>query len=295
MTGDTLITAAAAQAAAAAHEAGVVVRQVTDISELASVEQLYDEIWGPGGNPPVNTEMLRAFSKAGNYVAGAFAGDGLAGGDLAGACVGFFSAPAAGVLHSHIAGVAGRMAGRHVGYALKLDQRAWSLAGGIRAIEWTFDPLVARNAYFNIVKLAGRPAEYLPNFYGGMRDAINANDDSDRLLLRWDLTEQRVADACSRRREQTSAAALQAGGAACGLSRGAHGEPVPGRSDAPVVLVAVPRDIEQLRATDTGLAKDWRFAVRDVLGALMSDGALITGFDRDGWYVVQRTERSSPR
>ncbi len=56
---------------------------------------------------------------------------------------------------------------------MKLHQRAWAIARGIPVIEWTFDPLVARNAYFNIRKLGAMPVEYLPNFYGIMGDGIN--------------------------------------------------------------------------------------------------------------------------
>ncbi len=52
---------------------------------------------------------------------------------------------------------------------------------------WTFDPLVRRNAWFNIAVLGAEVAEYLPSFYGSMTDAINAGDESDRLLVAWDV------------------------------------------------------------------------------------------------------------
>ena len=52
---------------------------------------------------------------------------------------------------------------------------------------WTFDPLVRRNAWFNIAVLGAEVREYLPSFYGSMTDAINAGDDSDRLLVTWDV------------------------------------------------------------------------------------------------------------
>ena len=145
---------AAVQAAdAAARAAGVQVREISALTELEAVYRLYADIWRPDPkNPPVTSELLRAFSKAGNYVAGAFDGD-----VLVGACVGFFGAPADEALHSHIAGVSGAARGRNVGFALKVHQRAWSLLRGVSAVAWTFDPLVRRNAYFNLVKLAARP------------------------------------------------------------------------------------------------------------------------------------------
>ena len=110
--------------------------------------------------------VLRAFSKVGNYVGGAFDG-----GHLVGACVGFFAAPSEDSLHSHIAGVAPSSLGRSVGFALKVHQRSWAMLRGVSEIAWTFDPLVGRNAHFNLAKLAARPVEYLPNFYGTMLDS----------------------------------------------------------------------------------------------------------------------------
>ncbi|GAA4369643.1 hypothetical protein GCM10023146_16710 [Nocardioides caricicola] len=276
----------AVQAAdAAALAAGVSVREVTDLAELNAVVHLYATIWGRGGNPPVSIELLRAFSKAGNYVGGAFDEDGT----MVGACVGFFHAPSEDALHSHIAGVSSRGMGRHVGFALKLHQRAWALLRGVSEIAWTFDPLVSRNAYFNIVKLGARPAEYLPNFYGPMLDSINGDDDSDRLLIKWRLLDPAVVLACDGGGTAAHVADELAAGGAVALGASADGRPVPGRLDAATSLVAVPPDIAALRLSDPALAQQWRIAVRDVLAELVADGARISGFDRDGWYVVRRT------
>lgn len=276
----------AVQAAdAAALAADVSVREVTDLADMTAVVQLFATIWGRGGNPPVSVELLRAFTKAGNYVGGAYDADGA----LVGACVGFFHAPAEDALHSHIAGVSPAVTGRHVGFALKLHQRAWALLRGVSEIAWTFDPLVGRNAYFNLVKLGAEPAEYLPNFYGPMLDTINGEDDSDRLLIRWRLLDPAVVVACDGGSTRAIAADELAAGAVVALGTSGAGAPAPGRLDGVTSLVAVPRDIAALRATDPALAQQWRVAVRDVLMALVADGARITGFDRDGWYVVRRT------
>jgi len=274
----------AVQAAdAAALTAGVSVRELTDLADLTEVVRLYASIWGRAENPPMSLELLRAFTKAGNYVGGAFDGD-----RLVGACVGFFHAPTEDALHSHIAGVAPDLAGRHVGFALKLHQRAWAMLRGVGEIAWTFDPLVSRNAYFNLVKLAGRPVEYLPNFYGAMLDTINGDDDSDRLLVRWRLRDPEVVAACAGRPSGARYGEEVAAGAVVALGVGADGGPLPGRLDGRVLLVAVPGDIAALRAVDPDLARRWRAAVRDALTALVSDGARVTGFDRAGWYVVRR-------
>jgi predicted GNAT superfamily acetyltransferase len=210
------------------------------------------------------------------------------GGRLVGACVGFFHAPTEGAVHSHIAGVGPGLNGRHVGFALKLHQRAWALRHGVSEIAWTFDPLVSRNAYFNLVKLGAQPTEYLPNFYGPMLDAINGDDDTDRLLVRWRLRSAEVVAATSGHHTPASVTEELAAGATVGLGISDEGAPVPGDLDRATVLVAVPPDIGELRSTDPALAARWRIALREALCALMTDGGRIDGFDRSGWYVIRR-------
>jgi predicted GNAT superfamily acetyltransferase len=282
-TMDTCLDQAVQAADAAALAAGVTVRELTDIADLEAVVRLYASIWGRDVNPPVTLELLRAFTKAGNYVGGAFDAD-----QLVGACVGFFHAPAEDALHSHIAGVSERVTGRHVGFALKLHQRAWALGRGVCYIAWTFDPLVSRNAYFNLAKLSARSVEYLPNFYGIMRDTINGADDSDRLFVKWRLRDPDVVAACAGRSRPPLVAEQMAAGVSVALGVDERGAPVRGQLDGATVLVAVPSDIGALRTSDPALAAQWRVAVREVLLALEADGGRIDGFDRAGWYVVRR-------
>ncbi|GAB1513463.1 GNAT family N-acetyltransferase [Actinophytocola sp. KF-1] len=271
---DAVTEVSTAPADAAALAAGVVVRELTTIDEFTAVCGLFQEIWRPDpASPLVTTELLRALTKAGNYLAGAFDAGG-----LVGACVGFFGAPADGTMHSHIAGVSVRAEGRSVGYALKLHQRAWALRRGVTEIAWTFDPLVARNAWFNLGKLGARATEYLPNFYGGMHDVVNGGDDTDRLLVRWNLHHRGGFTGVP-------------GHAVVALGRTADGAPETGVTVGEALLVAVPPDIAGMRAADPPRAREWRVAVRDVLGGLLADGWRIAGFDRAGWYVVTREGR----
>lgn len=246
------------------------VRQLTEHKELQAAQRLYESIWR-SATPPVTAELMRALVKSGNYVAGAFDGE-----DLVGACAAFCSPPSDRTLHSHIAGVAAGMRGRDIGYALKMDQREWALARGIEAITWTFDPLVRRNAHFNIAKLGADVTEYVPDLYGHMSDEINGGAESDRLLVTWNL----------------AAGAPRVGGATgvVGLGISADGLPEPGTTAGHTVLVAVPPDIEALRSANPAAATEWRHAVRDVLGGLLAAGGRVTGFDRSGCYVVERNE-----
>lgn len=277
------VSRAGEAARAAAECAGVVIRCLTAHAELVAVEQLFAGIWRRDTSPPVSVELVRALAKAGNYVSGAFDGE-----DLVGGCVGFFAAPAEGAMHSHIAGVSSSTRNRHVGYAMKLHQRAWALEHGVSVISWTFDPLVSRNAHFNITKLAAEPVEYLPNFYGAMTDAINGGDDSDRVLVRWMLDRPEVTAVLAGRRTPVDAAVERSRGAVVALGSSPDGAPVLGALDAPRSLVAVPSDIEGMRLAQPGLARQWRVAVRQALHSQLADGARVTGFDRAGWYVLQR-------
>ncbi|MFO7250826.1 MAG: GNAT family N-acetyltransferase [Actinomycetes bacterium] len=253
----------------------ITVRELHEIEELRQVVRLFGGIWGTDP-PPVTIELLRALAHAGNYVAGAFDGD-----RLVGASVAFLGAPPGQVLHSHITGA--EAAGHGVGLALKRHQRQWALLRGITRITWTFDPLVRRNAHFNLVKLGARPEEYLPGFYGPMEDVINAGDESDRVLAVWRLDAPHVVAAARGepypvRVPPDAAVALEP----------VAGRPVAHRADAAVLLVGVPPDIETMRRTDPAAALEWRRALRETLGGLLAAGARVTGFHDKAYYVVER-------
>ncbi|MEU4226150.1 GNAT family N-acetyltransferase [Nonomuraea sp. NPDC026600] len=255
----------AAAAREAAEKTGVTIRELREVHEFEDVYRLYDDIWHPDPrNAPVPVELMIAFAHAGGYVAGAYEGD-----RLVGASVGFRAADR--TLHSHVTGAA---IGRGIGYALKLHQRAWCLERGLVRVTWTFDPLVRRNARFNLVKLGARPERYLEDFYGVMADAINEGDASDRLLAVWRLTEP----------PPEAAAGPYTWGVDVDGAR-----PVVGRTDGVVVLVETPYDIETLRREDPEAARAWRLVVREVLGGLMGSGARVTGFTEDGEYVLEKS------
>ncbi|MFD1939943.1 MULTISPECIES: GNAT family N-acetyltransferase [Nonomuraea] len=240
------------------------IRELHTHEEFDEAFAVFTGIWGfDQGNQPINPELMRALSHAGNYVAGAYEGE-----RMVGASVGFFAE--GGALHSHITGA---LIGRGIGFELKRHQREWALARGIDRVTWTYDPLVRRNAHFNLAKLGARPEEYLPSFYGVMGDAVNRGDESDRLLAVWRLSEPDAPYTLE--------------GAEVGLKE-EDGRPVAVDTDAKVLLVAVPADVETLRRRDPGTAKAWRYAVRDVLGGLLEDGAQVTGFHAKSHYVVER-------
>lgn len=235
--------------------AALQVRVLHEIPELASVDQLFVEVWGRGV-PVLGAELLRAISHAGGYVSGAYLGDRLVGASAA--FLGRHGSQLA--LHSHATGVSPAARGLQVGRALKLHQRHWARAQGIEVITWTFDPLVRRNAWFNLALLGARPAEYLVDFYGPMSDAINAGDESDRLLVAWEVRgsgagESEVADRTAPEEE--------------GLIR-----------------IPTPPDIESMRHADPAAARQWRHRLRADLHDHVQEHRVV-GFAREGDYLVR--------
>ena len=251
-------------------------RALDDLRELA---ELFAAVWGRPGEPPISSDILRAMSHSGNYIAGTRSE-----GRLIGGIVGWLGGdpPHHLHMHSHILGVVPGAEARGLGFALKQHQRMWCLERGVGAVEWTFDPLVRRNAYFNLTKLGAEASRYLVDFYGPMADGINAGDESDRILIRWDLRSEKARRAA----EGAPVEPLVEADAPRMLAAGADGEPVVHGLQGPSALVHVPDDIVALRRRDPELARRWRRAVRAALGDAMSGGYRVTAVTRDGWYVL---------
>ncbi len=187
-----LAAAAARHAAAAAERSRVVITEVDDIPRIEAACALLTRIWGnPPERPVIDAHMVRAFALSGEQVLCAYeAGHAGEADHVVGASIAWFGHDEAGEnLHSHVTGVDPSLQGRSIGFALKLCQRAWALERGITAVRWTFDPLMRRNAYFNLCKLGASAERYHVDLYGAMTDATNAGDESDRFEVCWRLTE----------------------------------------------------------------------------------------------------------
>jgi predicted GNAT superfamily acetyltransferase len=290
----------------AARRAGAEVAELHDISELNEAAELFVEVWQtPGGEAPATPALLRALAYSGNYVSGARRD-----GRMVGASVGFVHPHQGAIgLHSHITGVRETAQGGSVGFALKQHQRAWALDREIDSISWTFDPLVRRNAFFNLVKLGAEIVDYLPDFYGPMADGINVGDESDRCLVSWPLASERAVAASHGRGAEPDVGALREQGAAVllGFGREAAGKgeaigppgevdlsPLEGGAPAPgALLVGVPEDVVAIRVGDRELAARWRRSVRAAMGGALARGFAATGITRSGWYVLERSRQES--
>lgn len=264
-------------ALAAAVTAGVTVRDLA-AEDMADASALLADVWRLGPREsPLEPGLLVAMAFAGNHVSGAFDADGA----MVGVCAGFFGTPLGGLLHSHIAAVRPG-GGRGTGTALKLHQRAWCADRDIGVIAWTYDPLIARNAWFNLGRLGAHVEAYLVDFYGPMDDGLNAGEESDRLLVHWPVAPAEVAPP-------------ETDGAHAALTVGADGRPVAATelpAGTETVTLAVPHDVEALRTGarpgDRETASAWRGAFREVYADLHAQGWRVRGFVRGGQYVLDR-------
>jgi len=247
------------------------------------------QVWGgDDGQKPLPAELAWVFAHSGNYVSLARVD-----GAVVGAAIGFRAVDDDGPhLHSHIAGVLPGHRGANVGYGLKQHQRHWALDAGLDRITWTFDPLVSRNAYFNIVKLGADITSHHVDFYGRMDDGINNGDESDRCVVTWHLAGAKAALAAAGGVPSVDLAAARATGGREVLRVAADGgpalEPLGPVTPADCLLVQLPGDIVEVRQGDPALGSAWRHALRAVLVPAFAAGLTITGVTKDSWYVVSR-------
>jgi predicted GNAT superfamily acetyltransferase len=248
---DAALEAAWSVAREAASRAGVEIRELQS-SEIAIAQEVIGAVWGPQQIPQSN--LLRAFAHAGSTLLGAELGD-----RPVGTTLGFLGWEGGLHLHSHMTAVIPTHLSSGVGYALKLWQRAVCLREGIGEIRWTYDPLVARNAQFNLVKLGAVVMAMHPNFYGSMDDMVNAGEESDRFEVSWRTDSPRVLAALG-------------------------GSPL--RPTGVVRSHAIPPDYTTLSRTDPAAARAARTAARDALLAAERDGLAIEW--EDGAYRFTR-------
>jgi predicted GNAT superfamily acetyltransferase len=244
----------------ATPDSAVEIRLLTDADDMVMIGEVFQQVWG-SMTELVRIEMLMAVSHSGGYVVGAFDtsrhSDSHPNGQILGASVALLAThhgkPA---LHSHVTGILPGARSTGLGRAMKLHQQSWARARGIEWIVWTFDPLVRRNAWFNIAILGAEVHEYLPRFYGTMTDAINAGDESDRLLVAWST----ATDPAAPLRDGTGGAAHS--------------------------FIPTPNDIVALRRTDPAAVATWRASSREALTTALDSGRQVVGFTRNGEYVI---------
>ncbi len=164
------------------------IRRCDTLAEFDRCVELQRLVWGFADVDLVPSALFVVAAHTGGHVFGAYNGEEM---------IGFVMAFAGyrenqPLLHSHMAAVLPAYQSSGVGRRLKLRQREDALARGIRLVEWTFDPLEIRNAYFNLERLGAIARHYLPNVYGQTTSPLHAVLPTDRLLAEWWLDTERV-------------------------------------------------------------------------------------------------------
>jgi len=227
--------------------------QLTSLSNLHNARGIFDLTWSMEIGTEITPNLLQAMVHSGSYLSGAFIDNKIVGAAFA------FPATNDGLhLHSHMTAVLEEYRDQGVGYALKIDQWNWAKKQNYSHLSWTFDPLVRRNAKLNIVKLGVDISAYYPNFYGEMPDALNAGDESDRLMVAWstDIDEPKARQLI------------------------AHPKP----DD---ILIEIPDDIVAIRSKDQSESMKWRRQVRDQFLAAFEKNGKVVGFSTHNEYVVR--------
>lgn len=253
---------------------GIVLRTLTTNDEYDEAVVLQDEIWGAGFTDRVPASILRVAQKVGGVTAAAFDAQGR----MLGFVFGLTGLRDGRPVHwSDMLAVREDARGKQLGEKLKNYQRDLVRAVGVETMFWTFDPLVARNAHFNLNRLGARIAEYIPNFYGSNTGSIlHGALPTDRFVAEWHFAAaNRQARDAAPPREQSAADVARTAVVENGRVRVV--EPLP---KATRVLVPVPRDIEALLGANQDAALAWRLATREAIMHYLALGYQVTAFDR---------------
>jgi predicted GNAT superfamily acetyltransferase len=160
----------------------IAIRKLSRIGEFEEAVAVQAEVWGFDPLNLVPGQFFVVADIVGGQVLGAFEGSRM---------IGFLlSVPGLkpgnrGFLHSHMLAVLPPYRNQGIGRLLKLAQREDALARGIDLVEWTFDPLELKNAFFNIEKLGAIARRYVVNQYGMTTSHLHSGLPTDRLVAEW--------------------------------------------------------------------------------------------------------------
>jgi predicted GNAT superfamily acetyltransferase len=239
----------------------IAVRPLSTLAEFSNALRLQQCIWGFTDIEVFPLRFYIVVNKIGGLVLGAFDDATFDEAEMVG-----FSLAMPGIKpdghaywHSHMLAVLPAYRNSGVGRRLKLEQRAEAQARGIDLIEWTFDPLNLKNAYFNIERLGAIVRRYVENQYGESSSPLDQGMRTDRCVAEWWIP-----------------------GAAGEASR-----PVRAIEER----IAVPVGIDHMRREDPERAGEIQRANAARFQACFENGLAVIGFERsevEGVYLLGR-------
>ncbi len=239
------------------------IRQLTTNPEFADAVKLQKAIWGFDDADLLPVRLFVTASKIGGHSFGAYDGE-----RMVGFCIAIpgIKPGAKSYLHSHMLGVAKGYRDAGLGRRLKLAQRDDAIRQGIDLIEWTFDPLEIKNAFFNIERLGAVVRRFVLNQYGTTSSPLNAGLPTDRCTAEWWLESDRVTS-------------LLAG-------RERHRPEV-------VARISITSDIYIIKTHDYPRAREIQKRVADEFLQQFAKNLVVAGFERtaeSGTYLLSTSE-----
>jgi predicted GNAT superfamily acetyltransferase len=239
------------------------IRQLTRHQEFADAVRLQQEIWGFQDVELLPLRLFIVADKIGGQVLGAFHGSRMVAFSL---CIPGLKPGNKFYLHSHMLGVLLEYRNTGVGRSLKLKQREYALGRGIALIEWTFDPLEIKNAFFNIERLGAIVRRYVHNQYGMTTSHLHGGLPTDRLVAEWWIESPRAEAFCNHhafQRPMTEA------------------------------IICVPTQIAELRESDPERAREIQKCVSEQFDRHFQAELAVIGFektDQAGSYLLGQWE-----
>lgn len=270
----------------------ILIRPLDGIDEYRACVALQEETWGEAFAERVPPAILMVAQELGGVTSGAWDGDRLIG----------FVFGVTGIRHgrrahwSDMLAVRPEYRDRGLGRRLKLHQRDQLLALEVEMVHWTFEPLESRNAYLNFARLGVTSRDYRRDLYGEPDSPLHQGLGTDRFVVDWAIASDRVAARIDGRNTPPTPADVAGLPLVNPTSEGPDGltcaEPDTGL-DAARVRVAVPREIQALKARSPELALSWRARVRAAMEAYLERGyvvvELVPAGDRSD-YVLERSD-----
>ena len=246
------------------------IRPLTAHAEFQDAVRLQQQIWGFEEIELLPVRLFVVALKVGGQVFGAFDGQRMIGFCLAipGLKPGGLKTGGKSYLHSHMLGVLPEYRDAKVGKRLKLAQRDEALGRGIDLIEWTFDPLEVKNAFFNVERLGAIVRRYVFNQYGTTTSHLHGGLPTDRCIAEWWIGSPR-------------AEAIIAG-------RPFERNPVE-------IRIAIPAEIAAIRSDDPKRAREIQQQSSVQFQRAFDNGLAVIGFERSkeaGTYLLGKWESS---
>jgi predicted GNAT superfamily acetyltransferase len=275
-------TALAADMAAA----DVRIRPLRSNEDCRACVELQRHVWGWDQGEIVPATLLHVVDFVGGLVAGAFD----AKNNLLGFVFGITGMRDGELAHwSHMLGVHESARNLGLGRMLKEYQRSVLSAAGVTHVYWSFDPLMAKNAHFNINRLGATVEEYVSDMYGVTESPLHLGMATDRLIVRLDT------DAPPR--APVRIATDQGLSVLTPFPRLNDVSLSVGDWSPDVVLIEMPTEILEVLERSPSTAQTWRLAVRDHFRWAVKRGYSVTGVHRNAagdraFYVLSRATES---